>query len=134
LQFVRRFRIPALFCALSVLLCELISRSYAGMGICDDGPYILVAQKLAATGHVAYNGWSAAMLLWQLYLGAAFIKLFGFSFTTVRMSTLLVAAFLAFFLQRTMVRASVSESNATIGTLALVLSPALSHALSHLHE
>jgi hypothetical protein len=123
LQLVRRFRIPALFCALSVLLCELISRPYASMGISDDGPYIMVAQKLAATGHVAYNGWSAAMLLWQLYLGAAFIKLFGFSFTTVRMSTLLVAAFLAFFLQRTMVRASISESNATIGTLALVLSP-----------
>jgi hypothetical protein len=123
LQLVRRFRILALFCALSVLLCELISRPYAGIGICDDGPYILVAQKLAITGHVAYNGWSAAMLLWQLYLGAAFIKLFGFSFTIVRMSTLLVAVVLAFFLQRTLVRASISERNATIGTLALVLSP-----------
>jgi hypothetical protein len=123
LQLVRRFRIPALFCALSVLLCELISRPYAGIGICDDGPYILVAQKLAITGHVTYNGWSAAMLLWQLYLGAAFIKLFGFSFTIVRMSTLLVAVVLAFFLQRTLVRASISERNATIGTLALVLSP-----------
>ena len=63
------------------------------------------------------------MLLWQLYLGAALIKLFGFSFTTVRMSTLLVSMVLAFFLQRTMVRASISERNATIGTLALVLSP-----------
>ena len=38
------------------------------------------------------------MLLWQLYLGAAFIKLFGFSFTIVRMTTLLVAVVLAFFL------------------------------------
>jgi hypothetical protein len=123
LQLVRRLRIPALLCALAFLLCELVSQPFAGMGICDDGPYTVVAQKLAATGHVAYNGWSAAMLLWQLYLGAAFIKLFGFSFTTVRMSTLLVAVVLAFFLQRTMVRASISERNATIGTLALVLSP-----------
>ncbi len=123
MQFVRRYRIPALFCSFCVLLIELISRPYADMGICDDGPYILVAKKLAATGHIAYNGWSAAMLLWQLYLGAAFIKLFGFSFTTVRMSTLLVAVLLAFFLQRTMVLASISERNATIGTLALVLSP-----------
>jgi Dolichyl-phosphate-mannose-protein mannosyltransferase len=123
LQLVRRYRIPALFCALAVFLCELVARPYTTMGISDDGPYILIAQKLAATGHIAYNGWSAAMLLWQLYLGAAFIKLFGFSYTTVRMSTLLVAAVLAFFLQRTMVRASISERNATIGTLALVLSP-----------
>ena len=63
------------------------------------------------------------MLGWQLYLGAAFIKLFGYSLTTVRMSTLIVAMALAFVLQRTLVRANISERNATIGTLALVLSP-----------
>ena len=123
MHFIRRYRVAALFCALSVLLCELIARPYASMGICDDGPYILVAQKLANTGHIVYNGWSAAMLVWQLYLGAAFIKLFGFSFTAVRMSTLLVAVMLAFVLQRTLVRSGVTERNATIGTLALVLSP-----------
>ncbi len=106
-----------------MIVCELIGRPYASMGIGDDGPYILVTKNLAATGHIVYNGWSAAMLAWQLYLGAAFIKLFGFSFTTVRMSTLLVAAMLAFVLQRTMVRAGICEWNATIGTLALVLSP-----------
>jgi hypothetical protein len=39
------------------------------------------------------------------------------------MSTLLVAVVLAFVLQRTLVRANISERNATIGTLALVLSP-----------
>jgi hypothetical protein len=123
LPLVRRYRILAILTSLSVLVCELIARPYANMGICDDGPYILVARNLAATGHVVYNGWSAAMLLWQLYLGAAFIKLFGFSYTTVRMSTLLVAVLLPFFLQRSMVRASISERNATFGTLALVLSP-----------
>jgi Dolichyl-phosphate-mannose-protein mannosyltransferase len=123
MQLIRKFRIPALFCALAVLLCELISHPYANMGICDDWPYILMVQKLAATGHVVYNGWAAPMLTWQLYLGAALVKLFGFSSTTVRMSTLLVALALAFVLQRTLVRANISERNATIGTLALVLSP-----------
>ena len=123
LQLVRRYRIPALFCAVAVVVCELISRPYADTGICDDGPYILVAQTLAATGHIVFNGWSAAMLTWQLYLGAALIKVFGFSFTTVRLSTLPVAAALAFFLQRTLARAGINERNATIGTLALVLSP-----------
>jgi hypothetical protein len=123
MQLIRRFRIPALFCALAVLVCELVSRPFANMGICDDGPYILMVQKLAATGHVVYNGWAAPMLTWQLYLAAGLVKLFGFSFTTVRMSTLLVAMALAFVLQRTLVRANISERNATIGTLALVLSP-----------
>ncbi len=123
MQLVRKFRIPALLCAFAVLLCELIARPFTTMGICDDGPYIRMAQTLAATGHIAYNGWSTAMLGWQLYLGAAFIKLFGDSFTTVRMSTLLIAMLTAFLLQRTLVRAGLSERNATLGTLALVLSP-----------
>ena len=123
MQLVRRFRLPALFCALALLLCELISRPSAAMGICDDWSYIVTAHQLASTGHIVYNGWATAMLGWQLYLGAAFIKLFGFSFTTVRMSTLLLAMLTAFFLQRTLVRAGISERNAVLGTLTLVLSP-----------
>ena len=123
MQLVRRFRIPALFCALAVLLCELISHPFANMAVCDDGPYILMARTLATTGHIVFNGGESAMMGWQLYLGAAFTKLFGFSFTSVRMSALLVAMVLAFLLQRTFVRASICERNATIGTLALVLSP-----------
>jgi hypothetical protein len=123
LQLARRFRLPALFCALAVLVCELVSRPYAGMGVCDDWPYVLMAQRLAATGHFAYNGWAAPMIGWQLYLGAAFVKLFGMALTAVRMSTLLVAMVLAFLLQRTLVRANINERNATIATLAFVLSP-----------
>jgi hypothetical protein len=93
------------------------------MGFVDDWPYILSAQQTAATGHIVYNGWAAPLIGWQLYLGAAFIKLFGFSLTTVRMSTLLVAMALAFFLHEILVRSGITQRNATIGTLALVLSP-----------
>jgi hypothetical protein len=63
------------------------------------------------------------MLGWQVYLGAVFVKLFGFSFTTVRMSTLFVSMLMAVVMQRTLICAEVSERNATIGTLALVLCP-----------
>ena len=123
MQLVRRFRVPALFCALAVLVCEFISRPFVEMGICDDWSYIHTAQKLADTGHFIYSGWAPALQFWQAYLALPLIKLFGFSMTTVRMSTLLVAVVLAFVLQRTMVRANISERNATIGTLTLILSP-----------
>ena len=93
------------------------------MGISDDGPYIVMAQRLANTGHFAYDGWAAPMIGWQLYFGALFIKIFGSSFTAARMSTLLVAIVLAFTLQRTFILAGVREYNATLATLALVLSP-----------
>jgi len=123
LQFIDKFRIPAIFCAISVILCALVGWPFADMGVTDDGPYVLMAHTLASTGHIIYNGWAAPMLGWQLYLGAAFDKLFGISFTSVRMSTLLVAAMLAFLLERTYVRLNLSERNATIGTLAFVLFP-----------
>ena len=120
---VRRFRLPAIFCAFALLVCELISRPYAEMGISDDAPYILMARTLAFTGHIAYTGWATAMLGWQLYLGAAFIKLFGFSYTSVRMSTLLVSLAIAVLLQRIFVRAGITERNAVLATLAISLSP-----------
>jgi hypothetical protein len=62
LHFIRRFRIAGLFCSIAVLLCEVVSRPYAAMGVCDDAPYILMAQRLANTGHVVYDGWVSPML------------------------------------------------------------------------
>jgi hypothetical protein len=89
----------------------------------DDFSYVKSAEVLAQTGHVVYNGWATAMLGWQLLLGALFVKLFGPSFTTARASTLLISLATAYLTQRTLVRAGVNSRNATIGTLALVLSP-----------
>jgi hypothetical protein len=123
LEIVRGFRLFALLCPLAVLVCELISHPFVNMGVCDDGPYILMAKTLATTGHIVYNGWATAMLGWQLYIGAAFIKLFSYSFTAVRSSTLLVSLASVFLLQRAFVRADITERNSTLATLALVLSP-----------
>ncbi|MGD0648363.1 MAG: hypothetical protein ABR971_10250, partial [Acidobacteriaceae bacterium] len=123
MTFARKFRLPAVLCALAVLVCELVSLPYTTMGVCDDMSYILIAHRVAETGHIFYNGPTTPMLGWQLYLGALFIRLFGYSLTTVRMSTLLVSMVLAFVLQRALVRANIGERNATLGTLALVLSP-----------
>jgi len=120
---IERFRLPAILCSFAFFLCELVSHPFANMGVGDDWPYILMAKTLAETGHVTYNGFATAMLGWQLYLAATFIKLFGYSLTTVRMSTMVVGMALAFVLQRTLVRTDISERNATIGTLAFVLSP-----------
>jgi hypothetical protein len=114
---------PALFCVAAFLLCEAISLPRAEMGIGDDWSYIRTAQLLAQTGHVHYNGWSAPMLGWQLFAGAVLLKVFGYSFTVARLFTVLVAAAATFLMQRSFVRAGVGERNATIGTLAIVLTP-----------
>ena len=116
-------RFPAIACALTLPLCALAIRPVVEMGVMDDWSYIRTVQALAHTGHIVYNGWSASILGWQLYLGALFARLFGDSFTIIRLSTLLVAMMTAYLTQRTLVRAGICEWNATIGTLGLVLSP-----------
>jgi preprotein translocase subunit SecG len=116
-------RWPAFLCALVLLLAALAAHPIAEIGIIDDFSYIQPARLLASTGHIVYNGWDTPMLGWQLFLGALFVKLFGSSYTAIRASTLFVAMATAFLAQRTFLRAGVTSFNATIATLALVLSP-----------
>jgi hypothetical protein len=125
----KTIRVQAILCALILPLCALLIHPVAESGINDDFSYTRSALVAAQTGHLTYFGWAAAMVGWQIYLGALFIKIFGFSFTAVRASTLLVAMATAFLAQRTFVRAGLREWNASIATLALMLAP-LTMALS----
>src|SRR5215472_7759713 len=116
-------RLPALACALSLLFCLPLVKPWVEIGIHDEPSYVRTAQVLAQTGHVIYNGWSGPILGWHVYLGAAFIKLFGFSFTAVRLSTLPIAMLTTFLGQRTMLRCGVSQWNAALAMLTLVFTP-----------
>ncbi len=115
--------LPEAMCAIAPIVCYLLIEPYGKIGIDDDWSYIKTAQVLAQTGHIAYNGWATAMLGWQLYFGAFFVKLFGFSFTAVRLSTAIEAAVAAFLLQRICIRAGLNPWNAALATLTFVLSP-----------
>lgn len=115
--------LPAMAYAITLLVCYLVIRPYAEIGINDDWSYIKTAQVLAQTGRIVYNGWASPMLGWQLYFGALFIKLFGFSFTAVRFSTVIEAMATAFLLERIGERAGLNAWNATLATLTFVLSP-----------
>lgn len=115
--------LPALACAAVPLLCYLAVRPYANIGIIDDWIYFKDAWKVAQTGHIAYSGPETPMLGWQLYLGALFIRLFGFSFTAVRFATVIEAMATAFVLERICERACLNRWNAILATTAFVLSP-----------
>jgi hypothetical protein len=118
-----RRRVWAIVCAVTLLLCVPLVRPWLDMGTMDDISYTRSAQLLAETGHIIYNGWAAPILGWHLYWGALFIKLFGFSFNVTRLSTLPIAMAAAFLSQRAMVRAGLTERNATLATLTFILSP-----------
>ena len=111
------------WCAVIVTATILLSRPFAEMGFIDDWAYIKVAQEFARTGHVVYNGWETAMLGWLIPWGALFAKLFGFSFTAIRVSMLPVVFASVLLFHASMNRFGASRWNAALGTLTLGLSP-----------
>ena len=118
----RGYRNAAL-CAVLVAVCLWIAWPVSKMGFLDDWSYARTAQIYAQTGHFVYNGWATAMLGWQIVWGALFIKLFGFSFTILRVSMLPIAMATVFLFHQMLLRFGVSSRNAVIGTLTLGLSP-----------
>lgn len=112
-----------LFCCLVFLGCYLLAWPVAQIAYGDDWSYMETARVFAQTGHFAYNGWSAAMLGWMIPWGALFIHLFGFSFMTVKLSTLPIALATLLLFHAVLRRFEIGPRSAVIGTLILGLSP-----------
>jgi hypothetical protein len=89
----------------------------------DDFAYAKVALIFARTGHLVFNGWETAMVGWQVAWGALFIRLFGYSYLTLRLSTIVLGALLTLLLHRVLLRAGVRGAAAVFGTVTVVLSP-----------
>ena len=90
-RFSRPPSLAGLTCVLALAVCEAVVHPVAEVGIADDWSYVRTAEVLAHTGHVVYNGWSTAMLGWQLYWGALFVRLLGESFFVLRFSVFVLA-------------------------------------------
>jgi hypothetical protein len=112
-----------LLCALFPMAVVFATLPFAEMGINDDFSYSQTALHLASTGKLVYNGWSSAMLGFQAYWGALFIKLFGFSFFILRISTLLFAVGCAVLLYLLSTDAGMARSRAIFLTFFVISSP-----------
>ncbi|MCU1225598.1 MAG: hypothetical protein JWQ42_3691 [Edaphobacter sp.] len=119
----RKNLVSSISCGLILVLCVIVIHPVVELATNDDWSYAKTAQVFANTGHFAYNGWATAMLGWQVIWGALFIKLFGFSFMVLRISTVLTGVASAFLLHRILLRFGVNSANAMLGTLTVVLSP-----------
>lgn len=89
----------------------------------DDFAYSKIALTFLQTGHFIFNGWETAMVGGQVIWGALFIRLFGYSYLTLRFSTIVLGALLTLLLHRVFLRAGVAGAAAVLGTLTVVLSP-----------
>lgn len=89
----------------------------------DDFAYAKMALIFERTGHLVFNGWETAMVGWQVVWGALFIRLFGYSYLTLRLSTIVLGALLTVLLHRVLLRSGVRGAAAVLGTLTVILSP-----------
>ena len=113
----------ALLCALVVAACVLITDPVANMPFSDGFSYDKTALEFVRTGHFLYNGWATAMLGWLIPWGALFIKVFGFSFTVMRLSMLPIDVATVYLFHQILRRFGINPQNAVLGTLTMSLSP-----------
>ena len=82
----------AVLCGLGVVVAVAATWPVAELGFNDDWSYAWTVKRLADTGRLTYNGWASASLVAQAYWGLLWVKAFGYSFTTLRLSTVPFAA------------------------------------------
>ena len=87
LNFRGRESVWAAACCAVVLLCVIIANPFANSAFNDDYCYSHAALKFAETGRLHYTC-GTTMLLPQVLWGAAWIRVFGFSFNVLRVATL----------------------------------------------
>lgn len=119
----RLFSRGGVFCALLVALAILLIWPVAEVGVQDDPIYTSIAWDFARTGRFIFHGWAAPLLGWQAMWGALFAKLFGATFTAVRLSAVPVAIFSVLLYHAILRRFGLNPAHAIFGTLTLALGP-----------
>lgn len=116
-------RLNVLLCVCCFLAVTAAINPLVEMGVNDDWSYAYTARGFASTGHLAFNAWAAPILGPQILWGALFIKLFGFSFLSVRLSTFVLALIsipVSYYIAR---ECGLRPSFSVFATLLQVLSP-----------
>jgi len=89
----------------------------------DDWAYFLTIQQWFETGRLQHLGWNDPTLLSQVLWGALFAKLFGLSYTSLRLSTLVLSWLGVLALYGILRRAGTSRVGALLGAGVLLFNP-----------
>jgi hypothetical protein len=98
----------------------------AEIGINDDWAFARAAITFAE-GEPRYTDWQSMPLFSQAWWGAAWIRLFGFSFFTLRLSTWVLALIGGFMLYHILRSRGAEVAAATAGALLLLFNPLYLH-------
>jgi hypothetical protein len=109
--------------AIFLLVVLFVNPLRAGTVDDDDWAYALSARHLLTTGKYQWHNWPTSNTPFQAYWGALFARFLGYSFSTLRISTLFLAVLglVAFYYLAK--EHGLDDGQATLLTLALLASP-----------
>jgi hypothetical protein len=94
-------------------------------GFEDDWSYARVAWNLARTGRLEYNGWGGSLLLFQSFWALPWIRIFGFSFQILEISTIPLSLGAALLIYLAGLRLGLSRPYTAFASLGSALCPLL---------
>ncbi|MBW2184682.1 MAG: glycosyltransferase family 39 protein, partial [Deltaproteobacteria bacterium] len=83
--------IPILVLILIYILLGCFLFSFENYPVDDDWSYIKIAETFHHTGKMQFTPWTAMSLVFQIWWGTCFTKLFGYSIEILRLSTLVIS-------------------------------------------
>ena len=105
------------------LLAEVLINPIGEFPLNDDWAYAKIIKIIMLKGVVEPSEWGEAFFLTQMIWGLAFCKIFGFSFTVLRFSEIIVAVIGVIFFYRILNGITHSKTLVSLGTILLVFNP-----------
>tara|TARA_Y100000031_G_scaffold73032_1_gene80681 strand:- start:843 stop:2570 length:1728 start_codon:yes stop_codon:yes gene_type:complete len=105
------------------LLAEVLINPIGEFPLNDDWAYAKIIKIIMLKGVVEPSEWGEAFFLTQMIWGLAFCKIFGFSFTVLRLSEVVVAFIGVIVFYRILNGITQSRSLVSLGTILLVFNP-----------
>jgi hypothetical protein len=122
MSYWQRHRGPIIFLLTVLFVCEILVDPLGEFPLNDDWAYAQAVLRLTH-GIVDIGTWPAMSLLSHMLWGFLFVKVFGFSFVVLRMSTLVSACITMLVLYDTIYKRSHSRQVSVVATLVLLLNP-----------
>lgn len=105
------------------VLAEIIVNPIADIPLNDDWVYAQSVVKTLETGNVDISPLSSASIFTHIVWGSIFVKIFGFSFTVLRFSTLISALIAIIFLNKLIIRITESKLAGVLAAAILLFNP-----------
>lgn len=121
---IRDYVLAALPLAAIYVVYVLVVSPRHEFPLMDDWAYAQTVRHLLDTGQLRISEWASTTLIFQVYWGALFARLFGgFSFTALRWSTFVFSFITSLALYALLRQLDLGAAAAWLGSLTLVVNP-----------